>query len=144
MDAWLDLKFVESDSERNRGLSVIKARGMAHSNQTRELVFTQSGVELRDVYLGPAGGLVMGTSRAALEASERANALAGKTEAGIRKRELEHKLKALDAQIAALSSELATGEGEMEKILSGEGLRDEVLAQNRNDMARLRKADISN
>ncbi|HWQ19942.1 MAG TPA: circadian clock protein KaiC [Methanotrichaceae archaeon] len=144
MDAWLDLQFLESDSERNRGLSVVKARGMAHSNQTRELIFTENGVVLRDVYLGPAGGLLMGTSRAAQEARERANVSANETEAGLRKRELEHKLKALDAQIAALRSEVATDEGELEKILSGEGLMDEVQAQNRNDMARLRKADVSN
>src|SRR5947209_3083156 len=39
IDTWLLLRQVEVDGERNRDLSVIKSRGMAHSRQTRELVF---------------------------------------------------------------------------------------------------------
>ena len=55
MDTWLKLSHFETSSERNRGISVIKSRGMAHSNQIREFLLTDQGIEIMDVYLGPGG-----------------------------------------------------------------------------------------
>ena len=55
IDTWILLRDVESSGERNRGLYIIKSRGMAHSNQIREYRLTGHGLELLDVYLGPAG-----------------------------------------------------------------------------------------
>lgn len=66
MDAWLLLRNLESNGERNRGLYVLKSRGMAHSNQIREFLLTDHGVQLRDVYVGPSG-LLTGTARDAQE-----------------------------------------------------------------------------
>lgn len=48
MDAWLLARIVEGNGERNRGLYVLKARGIAHSNQVRELVMSERGLELLD------------------------------------------------------------------------------------------------
>ena len=62
MDAWLLLRDIESGGERNRGLYILKARGIAHSNQIREFLLTDHGVELREVYLGEAG-LLTGSAR---------------------------------------------------------------------------------
>ncbi|HWQ19286.1 MAG TPA: ATPase domain-containing protein, partial [Methanotrichaceae archaeon] len=104
MDTWLKLSLMESDSERNRSISVVNSRSMAHSNQTRELVFTENDVDLKDVYLGPAGSLLMGTSRAAQEASEMADATTYEHEIDRCKRELERKLKSLNAHITILNS----------------------------------------
>ncbi|MGN6638613.1 MAG: circadian clock protein KaiC, partial [Mucilaginibacter sp.] len=53
VDTWLLVRDIESNGERNRGLYVIKSRGMKHSNQVREFVITDSGLDLVDVYLGP-------------------------------------------------------------------------------------------
>ena len=69
MDTWILLRSIESNSERNRGIWVLKSRGMAHSNQIREFVFSQHGIELVDVYRG-AEGVLTGTARAAQEAQE--------------------------------------------------------------------------
>ena len=99
MDTWINLRFFENDSERNRGVAVIKSRGMEHSNQIREYLVTDNGIEIQDVYLGPSGGLLMGSSRAAQEAKEIAEAIAQSKNVVQRKRELESKLKFLDAQI---------------------------------------------
>ena len=66
MDTWILLRHIESNGERNRGIWVLKSRGMAHSNQIREFVFTDHGIELVDVYLGSAGvltGTATGCSR---------------------------------------------------------------------------------
>jgi circadian clock protein KaiC len=59
-----------------RGISIVKSRGMANSNQIREYLVTDHGIEIQDMYLGPSGGLLMGSSRAAQEAKEMADAVA--------------------------------------------------------------------
>jgi len=62
MDIWISLTNLESDSEHNRGLFILKARGQSHSKQIREFVFTSSGIRILDVYRGRHGVLV-GTAR---------------------------------------------------------------------------------
>ena len=70
VDTWLLLRNVETNGEHNRLLFVRKSRGSAHSNQVREFVLTDHGVELLDVYVGP-GGLLTGKARLAQEAADR-------------------------------------------------------------------------
>src|SRR5258706_2372895 len=53
VDTWLFLMAIESGGERNRGLYVLKSRGMAHSNQIREFLLTDHVVELIDAYVAP-------------------------------------------------------------------------------------------
>jgi circadian clock protein KaiC len=143
MDTWINLRFFENNSERNRGISVIKSRGMEHSNQIREYLVTDNGIEIQDVYLGPSGGLLMGSSRAAQEAKEKAEAASQSKNVVRKKRELESKLKSLDAQITALSSEFETEKEELNKLTSEDALRIEALSTERSEMARIRKADAS-
>ena len=95
MDAWLLLQDFEGNGERNRVLYVIKARGMAHSNQVREFLISNRGIDLVDAYIGPSGVLT-GSARAAQTAREKAEALAGQQEAARRKRELERTRLALE------------------------------------------------
>jgi len=141
MDTWINLRFFENRNERNRGISVIKSRGMGHSNQIREYLLTDHGIKIQDVYLGPSGGLLMGSSRAVQEAEELTEALAQKQNAERRKREIENKLKSLDAQIAILSSEFEVQKEELDRLASEDELRNKALTNSRNRMARMRKAD---
>jgi circadian clock protein KaiC len=69
MDAWLLLRDIENNGERNRGLSVLKARGIGHSNQIREFLITDKGIELVDVCVGP--GVVTGSAGVAQRASKK-------------------------------------------------------------------------
>ena len=71
MDTWLLLRDIEIGGERNRGLYVLKSRGMAHSNQIREFLLSDRGIDIVDVYLGP-GGVLTGSARVAQEAQEKA------------------------------------------------------------------------
>lgn len=103
IDTWLVLRNLEQAGERNRGLYIMKSRGMKHSNQVREFVLTAHGVDLLDVRLGPEG-VLLGSARLADEAREQEAALQGTLEAGRRRQSLESKRKALDARIAALSA----------------------------------------
>ena len=66
MDTWILLRNIETNGERNRVLYVLKARGIAHSNQVREFVLTDHGIDLVNVYLGPEG-VVTGSARMTLK-----------------------------------------------------------------------------
>ena len=90
MDTWLLLRNLEMNGERNRGLYILKSRGMPHSNQIREFTLTNHGAQLREVYAGVAGVLT-GTARVAQEARERAETLAQQQEIERKQRELESK-----------------------------------------------------
>jgi circadian clock protein KaiC len=143
MDTWINLRFFEINGERNRGISIIKSRGMPHSNQIREYRLTDSGIEIEDVYVGSFGGLLMGSAKAVQEAKETADAIAESREVLRRKRELESKLKSLDAQMASLRSEFEVQEEELNKLTSEEELRTKALAKERKEMARRRGSDVS-
>src|SRR5271155_4029079 len=66
MDSWLLLQDLEGNGEHNRVLYVLKARGMAHSNQVREFLISDRGIDLVDAYIGP-NGVLTGSARAAQE-----------------------------------------------------------------------------
>jgi circadian clock protein KaiC len=74
MDTWLLLQVLETSGERNRGLYLLKSRGMSHSNQVREFILSDNGAQLRDVYIG-SGLVLTGSSRVAQEAHDKALAL---------------------------------------------------------------------
>ena len=101
---WLLLRDIELGGERNRGLYVLKSRGMAHSNQIREFVLTDKGIDIRDVYIGPEGVLT-GSMRLAQEARERAEKVCRQLDIKSKQRQLARKRAALEAQIAALKAE---------------------------------------
>lgn len=141
MDTWIKLGHFETSSERNRGISIIKSRGMMHSNQIREFLLTDQGVKIMDVYLGLEGGLLMGTARAAREEKERSEMQEQQHDVDRKKRELERKLKSLDAQMIVLRSEFEADEEELKKIAAEEGRMHQAQTLSREEIARLRKAD---
>jgi circadian clock protein KaiC len=142
MDTWILVRTLESNGERNRGIWVLKSRGMPHSNQIREFVFTDHGIELLDVYIG-SEGVLTGTARAAREAKETAQFVLHRQELELKQRNLERKNQALEAKIAALRAEFEAEREEMEKeILQGKR-RADVIEQDRIAMALSRQADVT-
>jgi circadian clock protein KaiC len=135
MDTWILLRSIESNGERNRGIWVLKSRGMAHSNQIREFVFTDHGIELLDVYVG-SEGVLTGTARAAQEAKEKAEVL-------LHRQELERKNQALEAKIAALRAEFEAEREEMEREILERKQRARVIEQDQIAMALSRRADAA-
>src|SRR5258706_13518045 len=71
IDTWILARDVELNGERNRCIQVLKSRGMANSNQVREVLMSKEGVRLLPVYLG-SGTVVTGSARATQETRERA------------------------------------------------------------------------
>ena len=140
MDSWLLLQDVEGNGEHNRVLYVLKARGMAHSNQVREFLISNRGIDLVDAYIGPSGVLT-GSARAAQAAREKAEALASKQDAARRKRELERKGAVLERKISGLRSEHEAGAEELLQIDTQVGKRTRLLNTERTELGRLRQAD---
>ena len=141
IDTWLLLRDIELSGERNRGLYILKSRGMAHSNQIREFLLSGKGIDLVDVYTGAGGGILTGSARAAQEAREKTSEAAHRQEIERRQREQERKKKVLEAKIAALRAEFDAETKEIRALTDEERKRQTTLAADRSAMARLRKAD---
>ena len=142
MDAWLLVKNIESNGERNRGLYILKARGIAHSNQVREFVLTDHGIELIDAYIG-SEGVLMGTARSSQLARERAAELDRQLATAHKERELRRRQDLYEAQLLALKGQYETEREAILRDLEEEKKRLEGIAAQRREIARLRKADNS-
>jgi circadian clock protein KaiC len=140
MDTWILLRNLELNGERNRGLYVLKSRGMGHSNQIREFRITAHGLELSDVYIG-SEGVLMGTARVAQEAKERAQALFRRQQIERQQRDLLRKRKAMDAQIEALQAQYDAEAAEIEKLISQAENDENTVQHMRQEMATLRQQD---
>lgn len=114
IDTWLLLRDIETQGERNRGLYVLKSRGMAHSNQIREFLITNDGVRLVDMYVSPTGALV-GSARVARETFDREREKYSDAEKRSLKNRQEQRLKAFEAEIAARRATLLAELDELER-----------------------------
>ena len=140
IDTWLLLRDIEIGGERNRGLYVLKSRGMAHSNQIREFKLTNEGIELLDVYVGPEGVLT-GSARLSQETKDEAEQLLRQQEIGRKQFGLDRKREAMEAQIVLLQSEFEAEESEALKVIGIEKARNERFVQDKAKMAKSRKGD---
>jgi circadian clock protein KaiC len=140
IDTWLLLRSIEIGGERNRGLYILKSRGMAHSNQIREFLLTDHGMELRDVYVGPSGVLT-GSARLTQEAQEQAARTMHEQEVERQKLDLERKRRVVEAQITVMRAEFESQQAEALNFIGQEQAREAHLTQERVDMALSRKAD---
>jgi circadian clock protein KaiC len=140
VDVWLMVRDIELSGERNRGLYVLKARGMSHSNQIREFLLTSDGIKLVDIYLGPAG-MLTGSARVAQESMEREAALRRKDDTRRKLAELERKRVAMEARIAELKADFEADETELRQALAMEAERDQRIIDERSEMSRSRKSN---
>ena len=141
IDTWILLRDIELNGERNRGMYVLKSRGMANSNQIREFTLTDHGVVLREVYIGTRGVLT-GSARVAQEFIETAEVLTRKHDIELKARELERKRKAMEVRISSLRSEFESEESETIKVMEAEREMLKRSAQDKVEMAGSRKADV--
>ena len=105
MDTWILLRDIESGSERNKGVYLLKSRGIAHSNQIREYQLSENGISLLPVYEGPEGVLT-GTARIALEEKETLAEKRELQEIERLKKELQNRQAAYEAQVAGRSGRI--------------------------------------
>ena len=117
VDTWLLLRDVEVGGERNRLLYVLKSRGMAHSNQVREFLITARGVQLQSAYLGP-NGVLTGSARVIQEQKDVSDERAAREEVDRKRLAMDHRRKAMEAQIAVLRAEFQSEQEEYERARS--------------------------
>lgn len=137
IDTWIMVRDLETNGERNRGINILKSRGMAHSNQFREFILTSKGIELREPYSGPEGMLI-GSARVAQEARDRETALLRNQDVEQRKRELDRKKAILDAQILALREESEALSDEAGMVTRQTDARQAMNDEDRRAMTRRR------
>ena len=140
MDSWIDLRSIEDNGERNRTIDIIKARGMKHSNQMREFLLTDNGIELVDVYLGPEG-MLTGSARSSQIAKEEAEKIIRVQEIDRKQRELAHKREQMEKQIEKIKADFVEEEKELLKIIEQEKLKEEIIGKDRDGMSRMRDAN---
>ncbi|HSN98393.1 MAG TPA: circadian clock protein KaiC [Candidatus Nanopelagicales bacterium] len=140
MDTWLAVESVVASGERNRLITVHKSRGMAHSNQVREFIMTSRGIELADVYLGPAG-VVTGAARRLQEAREVADAEERAQRIALLERDIVRRRQTTEAQMGAIQAELEGEEERLRGLIARERREEEESLRARTEMVRARQAD---
>jgi circadian clock protein KaiC len=140
MDAWLILKNVEGNGERNRAFSIIKVRGMPHSNQLREFVLSDKGIQLLDVYKG-SEGVFFGSARITQESRETIDRLHKNEEIERKKRELESKRKLMENEIAVLRERYARDEEEITVLIGQDISRRKAAEKTKKAIATQRQVD---
>jgi circadian clock protein KaiC len=138
IDTWMLVRDIEVSGERNRGLYVLKSRGMNHSNQIREFLLSNKGIRLVEVYLGPSG-MLTGSARVALEEQERDATVQKTDENDLKLAQLEHRRKAMEAHIEALRAEFEADSAGVKKSVSLDTKREKRLIENQTAMAKSRR-----
>jgi circadian clock protein KaiC len=140
IDTALLVRALEGNGEHNRVLSVLKSRGMAHSNQVREFLLTDRGIALADVYVGPQGVLT-GSARSAQEAQEHFDAMERQEDLQQRRANLERQRQSVEAQVAVLWREFEDESKAVDRLLTRGATGREEGAEQRLVQGRLRSSD---
>jgi len=137
VDTSLELVVLTALGERNRGLYVLKSRGTAHSNQIREFVLSDTGVEVVPVVIG-AEGLLTGSARIAAESAERVSAESMSLESEELARALERRRETVDEHVATLRDDFAAEERLTQRLITASEQRQEALRLDRLAQGRRR------
>jgi circadian clock protein KaiC len=140
IDTWIFLRDVELNGERNRCLYVMKSRGMAHSNQVREFVMSKEGVHLVPVYVG-AGTVLTGSARLSQEARERTEEQSRLVQTEQKRKDLERRRAAVDAQIELLRGQLAEEEERFTQAIHEEEGRQQQVEEDAAAMSKIRRVE---
>jgi circadian clock protein KaiC len=118
-DTWIHLSYIIRNGERNRALTIVKSRGIGHSKQVRELVLSDAGATLANVYAA-GGDVLMGTMRRQKE-SEQHQLLTRAHKEGVRKqRDAEVAIAEATSHIASLNQQLRDREAALREMISEE------------------------
>ena len=140
-DTWIHLNYLVQAGERNRGMSIVKSRGTAHSNQVRELILTDTGVTLTDAYTA-GGEVLMGTLRWQKERSERMAKDVSDVAAKLKRLRLEAEEAELRVRLQSLAVELEAKLGEKELLARTTASLQTKSSRDRTRMRELRGADV--
>ena len=132
VDTWITVRDMEGIGERNRGIFIVKSRGMGHSNQVREFVINNNGIELLDVELGPQG-ILTGAARKSHQFKKTMSDIKLQNEISRKDREIERKRKVLEANIEALKNEFESAEEELSILKATEELQEKLNSKKKQE-----------
>lgn len=141
-DTWIHLNYLVQAGERNRGMSIIKSRGMAHSNQVRELILSNAGVTLADIYTA-GGEVLMGTMRWEKESAERVANEVAEVAGKLKRVNLDAEEAILEVRAKSLQTELLAKQVEKALLTRASESRERELSRGRTRMRELRGADAA-
>lgn len=141
-DTWIHLNYLVQAGERNRGMSIIKSRGTVHSNQVRELILSDSGVTLADIYTA-GGEVLMGTMRWEKEKSERVANEVAQVAAELKRVSLDAEEAVLEVRAKSLQTELLAKQVEKTLLARTTTARQGELSRGRIRMQELRQGDAA-
>jgi circadian clock protein KaiC len=139
-DTWIHLNYLVQAGERNRGISIVKSRGMSHSNQVRELILSNNGVTLSDIYTA-GGEVLMGTLRWERESAERLATEVSEVAAKLKRVSLDAEEAVLEVRAKSLQTELLAKKVEKTLLARTTESRKNELTRGRIRMRELRGAD---
>jgi circadian clock protein KaiC len=140
-DTWIHLSYVVQAGERNRGMSIIKSRGTAHSNQVRELILSNTGVTLADIFTA-GGEVLMGTMRWQKESAERVAAEVAEVAGKVKLVSLDAQKAELEVRLKAVQTELIAKQLEKTLLARTTASRKAVILHGSVRMRELRGGDV--
>lgn len=140
-DTWIHLSYQVNAGERNRALTIIKARGTRHSNQVRELKLSEQGITLADTYTA-AGEVLMGSLRWQKEHEDRLREAEERVAFDIRRRTLELDQGELKSQREHLQNQIDIKQAELEILRMQQKLREDSQAEQERIMEQYRDTDL--
>lgn len=141
-DTWIHLSYLVQAGERNRGLSIIKSRGTAHSHQVRELMLGNDGVTLADIYTA-GGEVLMGTLRWEKERAVRLAAETAEVAARLRQVLLDAEETELEVRLKSLQTELVAKRTEKALLARAMELHEGETSDGKSQLRELRGADVA-
>jgi circadian clock protein KaiC len=141
-DTWIHLNYLVQAGERNRGMSIIKSRGTAHSNQVRELILSDAGVTVTDTYTA-GGDVLMGTLRWEKERAVRVASEVAEVAAKLKRVSLDAEEAELEVRMKSLQVELVAKQVEKALLTKTTESRQGELSRGRTRIRELRGADAA-
>ena len=141
-DTWIHLNYLVQAGERNRGLSIVKSRGTEHSNQVRELILSNQGVTLADIYTA-GGEVLMGTMRWEKESSERVARDVAEVAGQLKRVTLDAEEAVLEVRAKAVQTELLAKQVEKTLLVRSTASRQGELSRGHMRMRELRGGDAA-
>ena len=141
-DTWIHLNYLVQAGERNRGMSIIKSRGTSHSNQVRELILSDKGVTLADIYTA-GGEVLMGTLRWQKESAERVANEVAEVAGKLKRVSLDAEEAVLEVRAKSLKTELVAKQVEKALLVRTTESRKREISGGRSRIRELRGADIA-
>jgi circadian clock protein KaiC len=139
-DTWIHVSYVVQDGERNRALTIVKARGIGHSNQVRELTLSDSGVGLTDVFAAQ-GKVLMGVARWEWEQQEQAGKKRTLAATVLKRLQLQVAQAEAAARLQVVRTEMTARSAEIAVLANATGSASKLLQTDRAVLRKMRHAD---